>query len=230
MPRIFRTLVANGYYHVINRGNNRAKVFHQSADYAAFVALIREAQQRIELDLFAACMMPNHFHLVVRPKSRIDIGRWMHWLQTTHSHRYHLGHGTSGRVWQGPYKAFPIEQDGHLLTVLRYVERNPVRAGLVERARDWKWGSCAWRKGPASRAALLAEPPVRLPEDWDDFVDMPLTTEELEAVRACVNRQRPYGAESWIQHAPECLTFARKVVLPVGRPKREIRELKQVRK
>lgn len=220
MPRPPRSIHAGCCYHVINRGNNRAAIFHRPADYAAFVALIRDAQERLRLDLFAACLMPNHFHFVVRPPGRDDIGTWMHWLLTTHSHRYHLANGTCGRVWQGRYKAFPIEQTEHLITVLRYVERNAVRAGLVERARDWRWGSAAWRHGPASRSALLTSSPVTLPHCWDDYVDQPQTAAELECVRACVNSQRAFGAREWTESAPECEGLAG-VAGRRGRPRSE---------
>jgi len=224
MPRRARSIVAGACYHVINRGNNRATVFHDNAEYAAFIGLISDAQERIPLELFAACLMPNHFHVVVRPTSRDDIGHWIHWLLTTHSHRYHLRHATTGRVWQGPYKAFPIEQDGHLLTVLRYVERNAVRAGLVMRSRDWNWGSAAWRHGPRHLNRLLTQAPVKIPSDWDDFLDEPRTTLEAEALRACVNRQRPFGTDEWIQAAPECQGFDSSG-RPRGRPrKRDGRE------
>jgi putative transposase len=207
MARAPRAIRAGGCYHLINRGNNRATLFHHPADYAAFVALIRAAQERVPLDLLAVCLMPNHFHLVVRPQRDVDVARWMHWLLTTHAHRHNLIYGTCGRVWQGRYKAFPIEQDDHLLTVLRYVERNAVRAGLVRRARDWKWGSAAWRLGPANRTRMLAELPIRLPRNWQDYVDEPQTSEETEALRACVNGQQPYGSERWRRISAECRGF-----------------------
>ena len=83
--------------------------------------------------------MSNHFHLVLWQPG--DLSRWMHWLLTTDVPRY-LGHYRhSGHVWQGRFKAFPIQEDEHLLTVIRYVERNPLRAGLVERAEEWRWSS-----------------------------------------------------------------------------------------
>lgn len=207
MPRSSRAIHAGVCYHLINRGNNRATLFHHPAEYAAFVGLMRAAQERIALDLLAACLMPNHFHLVVRPHRDVDVTRWMHWLLTTHAHRHNLTYGTSGRVWQGRYKAFPIEQDEHLLTVVRYVERNAVRSGLVHRARDWKWGSAAWRLGPANRTRMLAELPIRLPRGWQDYVDEPQTSDETAALRACVNGQQPYGGERWRRNSAECSGF-----------------------
>lgn len=220
MPRPPRSIHAGCCYHVINRGNNRATVFHRAGDYSAFINLIRDAQERIPLDLFAACLMPNHFHFVVRSRLAGDVCAWVHWLLTTHSHRYHLTYGTSGRVWQGRYKAFPIEQDAHLVTVLRYVERNPVRAGLVVRARDWRWGSAAWRHGPVARGALVHRPPVPLPRDWDDYVDEPQTPQEVECVRTCVKGQRAYGGDAWIASAPECQGWSSAAGRRKGRPPR----------
>lgn len=204
MPRTARTLVAGGYYHVINRGNNRATLFSNAAEFSAFLNLLAEAQARIALRILAACLMPNHFHLVVSPHRADDISRWMQWLLTTHSHRHHLQEGTTGRVWQGRFKAFPIEQDRHLLTVMRYVERNALRAGLVSRAEDWPWGSLAWRRRGISDG-LLSSSPVPLPSDWLGRVNAPQTAEELAGLRACVNRQRPYGDDAWVETATVAL-------------------------
>lgn len=196
MPRTSRSLVAGGHYHVISRGNNRARLFDEPREYDAFIGLMAQAQQRIHLSLLAACVMPNHVHLVVAQERTSDISRWMHWLLTTHSHRHHLGRESSGRVWQGRFKAFPIQQDGHLLTVMRYVERNALRAGLVKRAEDWRWGSLAWR-GRGRWQELLAPPPTCLPTNWLVWVNSAQTSDELVALRACVNHQRPFGSESW---------------------------------
>jgi putative transposase len=218
MPRTSRSLVAGGHYHVINRGNNRAQLFEDPCEFDAFLGLIRRAQQRTPLSLLAVCVMPNHVHFVVAQQGANDISHWMHWLLTTHGHRHHLGRQSSGRVWQGRFKAFPIQQDDHLLTVMRYVERNPLRAGLVERAENWAWGSLAWRHH-GDWQALLARPPLALPANWLEWVNAPQTSEELAALRACVNHQRPYGDELW--SLGECERWAPKVAKRRrGRPRR----------
>lgn len=188
--------MAGGHYHLINRGNNRAAIFADASDYGKFVRLIAKAQARVPLRILAACLMPNHFHLVVAQDGDRDISRWMHWLLTTHANHHHLRHGSSGRVWQGRFKAFAIEQDTHLLTVMRYVERNALRAGLVERAEAWTWGSLHWRLH-CPDAAIISQPPVVLPSDWSTFVNEPQTAEELASIRTCVNGQRPFGDEAW---------------------------------
>ncbi len=136
-----RASVGGMIYHALNRGNRREAVFHKPEDYDAFVTAMADARRRLPVDIFGYCLMPNHFHLVLRPRADGDLGRWMQWLLTAHARRYHRHYRTSGHVWQGRFKAFPIQDDEHLITVLRYVERNPLRAELVARAEHWRWSS-----------------------------------------------------------------------------------------
>src|SRR4029078_6222868 len=141
MPRTARTSLGGWCYHVLHRGNARAEVFHKDADYAAFIKLLVEASERLSMRLLGYCLMPHHFHLVLWPHHHGDLRRWMQWLLTAQVRRYHRHYGGSGHVWQGRFKAFPIQEDAHLLAVLRYVERNPVRGELASRAEDWRWSS-----------------------------------------------------------------------------------------
>ena len=159
--------------------------------------------------------MPNHFHAAVWPYADNDLGRWMHWLLTTHVRRYHEHYKTSGHVWQGRFKAFPIEQDDHLLVVLRYIERNPVRAGLVTHAEEWVWSSLRERAADG----FVQPGPVRLPEDWVQWVDEPQTDRELEGLRASVNRGVPYGSQSWIERIAPLLGLEF-TLRPRGRPRK----------
>ncbi len=128
----------------------RGDVFHDDGDYGAFLQLLAAANRRLPMRLLGYCLMPNHFHLVLWPYGDGDLGRWMQWLLTSHVRRYHRHYESSGHVWQGRFKAFPIQEDEHLLTVLRYVERNALRANLVAAAELWNWSSLAWRRTGAS--------------------------------------------------------------------------------
>lgn len=197
MPRTARKIVPNYYYHFLNRGNNKARVFHEHADYAHFVSLMVEATDRVPLQVYGLSLMPNHLHLVARPLHSNDFSRWAHWLFTTHVRRYHLKYGTIGRVWQGRFKTFAIQDDVHLLTTIRYVERNALRAGLVHRAEDWLWGSLRWRT-KKSGSLPIENPPSGLPSNWTKFVNEPQSPIELDALRACVNRQKPFGEAGWV--------------------------------
>lgn len=207
MPRTARSLHAGLHYHVLNRGNNRATVFRGPDDFEFFIRLMLRAQARRPLGILAACLMPNHFHLVVQPASPTDLPAWLHWLLTTHAARHHRERGSTGRIWTGRYKAFPIQHDRHLLTVVRYVERNPLRASLVGRAEEWLWGSLHWRLS-ANPILPLAPLPISLPANWSDCVNAPQTTQELAAVRRCVVRGSPFGDSSWTARATADLGLA----------------------
>lgn len=219
MPRPPRFIFANHCYHVLNRANFGMNVFHESRDYADFMRLMVKAQERLELPILAACLMPNHFHLVVRPKADNDISRWMQWLCTTHVRHYHERHSTYGRLWQGRYKACIVQDDQYLMTVMRYVERNALAKKLVLNAEDWRWGSLSWRTQGVSPLELSPSP-LRLPSDWIDFVNMPLTAIEVEAIRTSVNRQKPFGDPAWVEARARDAGLEQSLV-NVGRPRKK---------
>ncbi len=196
MPRIPRGLVGGFVYHILNRGNGGQRVFHKDKDYEAFVSLITEAKERFPMKIFAYCLMPTHFHMVVMPPQADYLSKWMQWLMTSHVRRYHRHYETTGHIWQGRFKSFIVQADNYLLTVLRYVEGNPVRAQLVSSAKDWLWSSHRERIGQKS-ALLVSEPPIALPERWDKFVDEPFTEKDLVELRNSISRQAPYGAQPW---------------------------------
>ena len=146
----------------------------------------------------------------------------MHWLLNAHVRRYHQHDRGSGHIWQGRYQSFPIEQDEHLLTVLRYIERNPVRAKLAKRAERWAWSSARYWQEEAVHPTYLAAGPVKRPAAWLDWVNKPLTVGELEDVRRCVKRGAPYGTEAWIRKTASRLALEH-TVRPRGRPRKQAR-------
>ena len=194
MPRTARASAGGYCYHVLNRGNDRARVFHDEADYQAFLGLMGEAGLRVPMRVIGYCLMPNHFHLVVWPQGDGDLSRWMHWLMTAQVGRHRLIHQTSGHVWQGRFKAFPIQEDNHLRTALRYVERNPLRAELVTRAEDWPWSSLARPSGPPA----LNPGPAPRGKGWLEAVNAVMTEAECQRVRESVRRGSPLGEPRWV--------------------------------
>jgi putative transposase len=196
MPRTARASVGNVVYHVINRGNARNDVFHKPDDYVSFLNLIRKASERLPMRLVGFCVMTNHFHLVLHPYKDGDLSRWMQWLMTSHVRRYHRHYKSSGHVWQGRFKAFPIQQDDHLFTVVRYVERNPVRAKIIRLAQNYSWSSLS-KKIPMDNSPQVNSKLIVRNAEWIKRVNQPLTEAEVEAVRNSVNRGTPYGSDHW---------------------------------
>jgi len=276
MPRVARRLVDGCCYHILNRGNARQRVFHDDADFQSFMDLLAEGKERFSVDLFAYCLMPNHFHLLLgtgsegacpsgldvcgtgsegacpsgsavtdelktlnsegfsdsktkgtgtigsnsiepvpedpgtgtigsssmepvprEPVPKPAISKFMQWVTTTHVRRYHRRYRSSGHVWQGRFKGFLVQEDNHLLTVARYVESNPLRAGLVARAVEWPWSSIGENAGMAERGLTTAMP-VPYSGDWAAFVDEPLTGKEQGRVSRSLLRQIPFGSDAWL--------------------------------
>ena len=208
-------------YHVLNRANARATLFATPDEYAAFVALLGEAQAEQSMPLLSYCVMPNHWHLVLLPERDGDLSRFVGWLTLTHTQRRHARLRTtgSGHAYQGRFKSFPVEADEHFLTVCRYVERNALRAGLAVRAEDWPWGSL-WQRchDTADGRPSLSPWPVPYPSDWLNLVNTPLTIAEEEAVRRCSRRGRPFGSTAWTEQTVRKLEL--EITLhPPGRPR-----------
>ena len=219
MPRTARASAADYCYHVLNRGNGRSEVFHKASDSEAFLDMVAAACARLPMRVLGYCVMPSHFHLVLRPHGDGDLGRWMQWLLTTHVRRYRRHYGSSGHVWQGRFKAFPCQDDDHLLTVLRYVERNALRAGLVPRAEDWPHGSLRATVAPV---AVAIEPgPVPRDAAWVARVNLPMNEAELAAMRHCVARGTPYGSGAWAALTAEALGL-QSSLRPRGRPRKTV--------
>jgi putative transposase len=212
-------------YHVLNRANARMQIFDGRGDYELFERVLAEAHQRVAMRTISYCLMPNHWHLVLWPRKDGDLSEFMRWLTVTHTQRWHAARGTAGRghVYQGRFKSFPVADDGHYLTVCRYVERNALRAGLAERAEQWRWGSLWLRVfGDAEQKSLLADGPLPWPADWLEFVNRPETQEELSALRTSVVRSRPFGEAGWVKKIAAKLGLLA-TVRSRGRPRKDER-------
>lgn len=220
MPRPPRADEAGSLYHALNRGNARAAIFHQDADYAAFERIIAAGLERYAVELFCYQLLPNHWHLVLRPTRHGEMSRFLRWITATHTMRYHAQHHTSGEghVYQGRFKSFPVQNDAHFLTLCRHVERNALRANLVRRAEAWRWGSL-WRWcQPVEPAPRLLSPwPLpRLP-NWTARVNAELTDAELSALRRALQRSCPFGDPTWTTKTSTRLNLT-STLRPRGRP------------
>lgn len=227
MPRRSRAILGGYVYHVLNRAAGGRMLFSKDGDYDAFERILESIHGRIPLRILAYCLMPTHFHFVVWPKAgdNTAVSEFMRRLTVTHAQRYHAHHGTSGTgpVYQGRYKAFPVQTDDHLHTVVRYVERNPLRARLVRRAQDWSWSSL-YRlvHGDAESKRLLSDWPATSgvrPRNWLRIVNQPLHMTELQTVRRSIQRGRPLGDSAWTKRTTDKLGLE-SAFRPRGRPRK----------
>ena len=201
MSRQPRSSAADVVYHALNRGNCRMKIFTKPGDYAAFLQLLEQGRQRTAMRILGFCLMPNHWHLVLWPRRDGDLSRFLGWVCTTHVRRWreHRGNTGEGHLYQGRFKSFPVQDDPHLLTLLRYVEANPLRARLVERAEQWQWSSLGIPDSEATPTLQLSNCPVDRPPDWARTVNALIEDSQLAQLRLSVTRGQPFGSGAWLQ-------------------------------
>lgn len=205
MPRPLRPIADGLIYHVINRGNNRQAVFHKAGDYLAFIEALAKLKERRPFELFGFCLLNNHFHLLIRPLET-SISRLVQSLLVSHTQRYHKHHRSGGHVWQGRFKSPVVQDDEHALTVLRYIEANPLRARLVADAGEYRWSS--YRVHGLGEASGLITPLVPYEElgnslamrqrKWKEKVHRPMQEALAAAVRRSVETGLPYGGQDWV--------------------------------
>jgi len=196
MPRTARAAEGGLVYHVLNRGNGRMKIFRKPGDYEAFVRLLIDGLDRAAVAVFGYCLMPNHWHIVLRPKGDGDLSAYLSWVSNTHVRRYRAHYSqTSGHLYQGRFKSFAVEEESYFVNLLRYVEANPKRANLVQRAEQWKWSSLGC--DGKTRSQLLSEWPLEKPRQWTALVNEDLGTMERQRIKTSMERDRPLGREEW---------------------------------
>lgn len=223
MARTKRICPAGEVFHVLNRAVARLTIFEKPEDYAAFMGVVEETWEIVPLPIYAMAAMPNHWHFVVRPETSDQVSEFFRRLTVMHTMRWHAHYktGGTGHLYQGRFKSFPIQTDRHLLTVMRYVERNPVRAGLVELAEDWQCSSAHARLQRADERRWLAipdDPP--LPRNWRSWVNKIETEAELDSIRHSVKRGLPFGDDNWTRNSVVRLGLET-TTRPRGRPRKE---------
>lgn len=192
-------------FHALNRGNNRADIFFADGDRLAYLDALSKAKARYPFRLYGYCLMTNHVHLALRPGPGQSLSRIMQSITVAHTWRHHRRHGTTGHVWQGRFRSPAIQDGDQLLTLLRYVEANPVRAGMVADPADYRWSSHAARIAGRIDPLLDEFPEWSEPGGdegsrraaWHRRVAAPLGAEEIKRVRESASSGHPLGEETW---------------------------------
>ena len=169
-------------YHVVNRGNDRQTIFREACDYNGFLELLAEGVQRFGVRLYSYCLMPNHFHLVAQPEGDDELSAFMQWVTCRYACTFRQQTGTvgHGHVFQRRFWNAPLYDERAFMTVMRYVEGNPLRAMMVARAEDWEWSSMRDRE---TSRQILSPAPIALPPQWEAFVNTPLPCDTLSRIR-----------------------------------------------
>jgi putative transposase len=206
----------------LNRSVGKTDLFRTDADFEAFQRVMVEAHERHPIRILSYCLLSNHWHFVVWPEQDGQVTDFFRWLAHTHAMRWRVSHRTVGygHLYQGRFRSFPVQSDDHLLTLLRYVERNALSAGLVKRAQLWRWGSM-WSRlhGETAVKAILSPWPVERPPNWTARVNAALSATELNRVRVSMARGQPYGGAVWVKQIVRELSLEH-TVRPEGRPRR----------
>ena len=188
MPRPLRFLPAGSVNHIVNRGNDKKALFESTRDFEEFLWLIAWAKQRATIRIVAYVLMRNHWHFILWPAENEQVQTFQHLLTTTHAIRRRRITCTigQGHIYQDRYKAFGIWSETYYFNVIRYVEQNPLRAGLVKSAAKWRWSSLAERLG--QRRDILDEGPLALPTDWATTVEICLPTATVDEIRSSLKK------------------------------------------
>lgn len=207
-------------FHVMNRGARRLTICDRDDDYRLLLGALAEAHDRVAVDVFAYCLMPNHFHLLVRPTMDGQLAEFMRLATVIHSVRWHHRRRSQGTgcVYQGRYKAFAVQSNRYFLNACSYVEANALRSSLVERAEDSPWSSASARRKNC-KVLPLCEWPILQPPDWLEIVNQRHSRKELSAIRRSIRRSRPFGEESWTHSVSTLL--GRTSGRPPGRPRKD---------
>jgi len=201
MARSLRLDVGGEIYHCLNRAVGRQTIFKSPKDYAIFEQILVEVNDISNVKVLAYCIMPNHFHLVLQTEKDGELSEFMKFLTATHTQRHRvITHSVGeGPVYQGRYKSFIVQNDEHLFTVLRYVERNPFTAKLVNDPLGWKYSSAFRRyKGTVESKKLLAKWPIDEPSDYVKILKSVISKKEIEKLEKSEQKGVPFGDAIYI--------------------------------
>ncbi len=202
MPRLSRTVFAGVPHHITQRGNRREDIFFTEEDREAYLSWLKEYCEKFGVEILAYCLMTNHIHLVAVPATDDGLQRVLKPLHMRYAQRVNRARGWKGHLWQGRFFSSPLDE-AYLWAAVRYVERNPVRAGMERRAEDYRWSSAAAHCGKRSDGLLNPESGLSRKfselEDWSTWLAEGDEAEELQMLRRNVEKGLPCGSEDFVR-------------------------------
>jgi putative transposase len=198
MARLARVVVSGYPHHVTQRGNRRQRTFFRAGDYQAYLALMAEWCDRCGVTIWAYCLMPNHVHLIAVPKTEAGLRRAIGEAHRRYTRRVNSRRGWRGHLWQGRFASFVMDE-GYLLACARYVERNPVRAGLCARAEEYRWSSAAAHVRRRDDGLVRVAPLLALEPRWAKHLATDLDADTIRQLRRHEATGRPAGTDAFVR-------------------------------
>jgi putative transposase len=206
-------------HHVTQRGSRRCHVFLDDEDRLEYLDLLTESCHEFHLHMLAYCLMSNHVHYVARPDQPDSIRRVFHRVHGAYAQRFNTKYGFVGHLWQErPFSC--VLDDAHLRNAVRYVELNPVRANMVERAKDYRWSSAAAHcRGEADCLVTVRPDGLTDITDWEGWLGVRQDSAEIQFIRDCTAAGRPCGDDVFVKQIEEATRRALTRRRPGPKPK-----------
>jgi len=228
MARLPRVVVADVAHHVTQRGNARQVILRSDADRVTYSELLREYSQLYGLCLLGYCLMSNHVHLIAVPQTLDALSQSLKQAHGRYAAYWNAQQSSTGHVWQGRFYSCPLDES-HLWKALRYVELNPVRAGMVATAEQWRWSSAAAHCGRENSDPMLEMDRWRrrwTAAEWRKYIDDAEAAADGRTLRHSTHTGRPLGSQDFVE-ALEELTARPLAPRKGGRPKKPASDCRQ---
>ena len=217
MPRISRLVVPGYPHHVTQRGNRRQKTFFHTQDYLAYLQLIAAAKPKAGCDIWAYCLMPNHVHFVIVPQHENSLALLFKEAHRRYTRRINFRENWRGHLWQERFHSFVMDEL-HLNATVRYVELNPVSAGLCESPQDWRWSSVRAHLNSNDDELVSVKPMLERYPNWVDYLGGCQSNEMLQKLRKHTRTGRPLGNKNFIETLESLSGRSLKLLKPGRKP------------
>lgn len=198
MARIARVVVPGYPHHITQRGNRRQETFFCDEDCQAYIDLMAEWCSRLKVEVWAYCLMPNHVHLIAVPSSEDGLRQAIGEAHRRYTRRINFREGWRGHLWQGRFNSCPMDER-YLLAAARYIELNPVRAGISETPDAYRWSSASAHLSGCDDRLVKVTPLLEIVSDWRKFLSAGVSKEEMAAIRRHERTGRPLGSQDFIE-------------------------------
>ena len=197
MPRMARLVVPGLPHHIVQRGSRRQRTFFSDADYLAYLNLVRDNLADAGVSVWAYCLMPNHVHLVAVPERETSLAAWLRVVHHRHARRVNAAQGWTGHLWQERFHSCVLDE-AHLLAAVRYVELNPVRAGMCDRPEAWRWSSARAHLSGKSDRVVDVRPMLERIRDWRRYLGADDQPRAVSRLRSHSRSGRPAGSAEFV--------------------------------